>query len=1041
MKRLLLFLLFFPCAALAQSPKTIESTVCFQDPQNNCLANGFLILDLNQPATITSSGGQVAPTRVAINLDANGKIPASTLLWANDQLTPSGTAYLAQVENSNGLVVANYRPCPWVIIGSSPIDLAMMTCTSINASYPYGTIGPSGPMGPAGPAGSAQGFDVTTMVPPASESAVTTTGTISSGTPTLAIAAAGDWKNGQGIAVYGAGATSSAATPTACTATVVGTAGSTTINYKIARIDSLTGMSAATANITVTTANATLSYANYVKLVCPLPNSESPESQFVVYKNGASYGMMVPIWSNANNAGTWAVGTTYGLGVNYLYNGVTYNSLQAANVGNQPDTSPTWWAPESSAWFPDIGNGPGAPIYVPSAPPGAATRQALVTTILSGAGTTSLILGANAQANLTGALVYHDDSAAIVAAVNAALAISPAGGTVVLPQGTYQWANLALPASSNYMKIQFTGTLLPQTPIVLPSNYSLIGITGFSPQQGSIAPQASIGHDDLSPVINAHGASSTVVKNVGVQYAIGDIYIAGAGATNNALENVSFNTNAVGAGAPVHFSDGFGFYGHGNSFLGDGFGPSVDLTGPSAAGASRWVWLYDTFIRNHGVNIGQTTIGAGQVTQLNFIGMKSESFGTTSGPANTNVFNINTTYAGGGINSVDIENADFEADNAGTVYLANITAGSNGYYASINGTNINVTSGLFASGSVASVPGTFVNVSPKCSSETITNITCINSQSGVYSGYPIQGAALGDTVVDITTANVNVSATNPAGGTFIGTSGGNRQLSLPNGTAAIAGIRWTIKCLNPGFSCDITTTGGTQTFEGNSLTTLTMYAPPVGSAEATVFWDNTLGQWVIDHATYSITGAPFFQNGYFNKPTTVASLPSTASSAYAGMSYYVTDGLTIQDCTAGGGTVLVACESNGTTWVSTVTLAKPGPIGATTPAAGTFTTYSTATNCAVNSVSPAACGSAAAGAFVVPTTTTTYTVNTSAITTHSRIFLQPITFASDLPSSPTCVAPLLTTDYSVSGLTAATSFTMALTSTTGQTCWMYWIVN
>jgi parallel beta-helix repeat protein len=128
------------------------------------------------------------------------------------------------------------------------------------------------------------------------------------------------------------------------------------------------------------------------------------------------------------------------------------------------------------------------------------------------------------------------------------------------------------------------------------------------------------------------------------------------------------------------------------------------------------------------------------------------------------------------------------------------------------------------------------------------------------------------------------------------------------------------------------------------------------------------------------------------------------------------------------------------------TWAIPGTIGSTTPNTGVFTTltgatHNTSTNCAVNSVSPAACGSAAAGAFVVPTTTTTYTVNTSAVTTHSRIFLQPITFASDLPSTPTCVAPLLTSDYSISALVNATSFTMALTSTTGTTCWMYFIVD
>lgn len=103
--------------------------------------------------------------------------------------------------------------------------------------------------------------------------------------------------------------------------------------------------------------------------------------------------------------------------------------------------------------------------------------------------------------------------------------------------------------------------------------------------------------------------------------------------------------------------------------------------------------------------------------------------------------------------------------------------------------------------------------------------------------------------------------------------------------------------------------------------------------------------------------------------------------------------------------------------------------------------YQTNTNCAVNSASPAACGSAAAGAVVIPTTTTTYTVNTTAVTAHSRIQLTWLTFAGDLPSAPTCVAPLLTTDPTISNIVATTSFTVTMTSTTGQTCPMFTIEN
>jgi hypothetical protein len=103
--------------------------------------------------------------------------------------------------------------------------------------------------------------------------------------------------------------------------------------------------------------------------------------------------------------------------------------------------------------------------------------------------------------------------------------------------------------------------------------------------------------------------------------------------------------------------------------------------------------------------------------------------------------------------------------------------------------------------------------------------------------------------------------------------------------------------------------------------------------------------------------------------------------------------------------------------------------------------FETNTNCAVNSASPAACGSAAAGAVVVPTTTTTYTVNTAAVTVHSRITLTWLSFAADLPSSPTCVAPAATSVPTISAISAGVSFTITLPSTTGQTCPQFTILN
>jgi len=103
--------------------------------------------------------------------------------------------------------------------------------------------------------------------------------------------------------------------------------------------------------------------------------------------------------------------------------------------------------------------------------------------------------------------------------------------------------------------------------------------------------------------------------------------------------------------------------------------------------------------------------------------------------------------------------------------------------------------------------------------------------------------------------------------------------------------------------------------------------------------------------------------------------------------------------------------------------------------------YGTRTACNVNSVSPAACGSAITGSFVIPTTTTTYTVNTTGVTANSKILLFPRTYTGELPGAPTCVTPAITSEPTISAKTGGTSFVVALASTAGQTCWDYLIMN
>lgn len=114
----------------------------------------------------------------------------------------------------------------------------------------------------------------------------------------------------------------------------------------------------------------------------------------------------------------------------------------------------------------------------------------------------------------------------------------------------------------------------------------------------------------------------------------------------------------------------------------------------------------------------------------------------------------------------------------------------------------------------------------------------------------------------------------------------------------------------------------------------------------------------------------------------------------------------------------------------------------TVTAAGVqVTNLLTAGNCKINHATPGSCGAASAGTVVVPTTTTSYVVDTSAVTTNSEIFLQYTTDATGLPSAPTCVLPATLGDVFPSARTAGTSFTFTLPSTAGTVCVHFFIVN
>jgi len=117
--------------ALASASSSPVQAGPFQNAIGTVVASGRITMDLSQPATVTG-GGEVVPTRVSISLDVNGFVSAGQVLWANDQLTPSGTTYQMQVYDSSGNFVADFGAQN--ISGAAPIDLSLLVPTSSSGS-------------------------------------------------------------------------------------------------------------------------------------------------------------------------------------------------------------------------------------------------------------------------------------------------------------------------------------------------------------------------------------------------------------------------------------------------------------------------------------------------------------------------------------------------------------------------------------------------------------------------------------------------------------------------------------------------------------------------------------------------------------------------------------------------------------------------------------------------------------------------------------------------------------------------------------------
>lgn len=218
-----------------------------------------------------------------------------------------------------------------------------------------------------------------------SGSTASTTGTITSGTATLSLGSAIDFQGtngaglGQGIVVAGAGASPTIGSATAFTATAAGTTGSTSYTYYVEEIDALGGIKAA---VSATFANgaATLSSAS---------------SAALAWTSGAGGVVAHAIYVKCTGCTNYT--TTPQL---IAFIGTTSFTDQGSAIIIPPaGLSPTFITSDQGQW--------------------------LVTTIASGAGSTTLTLANNASNTISAPgynNVFHDDTTAIQNAINAAQA-------------------------------------------------------------------------------------------------------------------------------------------------------------------------------------------------------------------------------------------------------------------------------------------------------------------------------------------------------------------------------------------------------------------------------------------------------------------------------------------------------------------------------------------------------------------------------------------------------------------------------------------
>jgi hypothetical protein len=431
-----------------------------------------------------------------------------------------------------------------------------------------------------------------------SSTATTASSSISASSTTIPLTAAIDFADGEGIAINGAGATTSLATPTGAATIVQGSAGSTSHTYQIAACDALRGCSPVEST-TITTAPSTLTPKNYVQGAV---NPESGTAFFAIYKDGSPWDTFSAeasppyiiggvAGSNIARTGGSSVTVTvnqYCPECNYAivgsqitvsgttnFNGtftvtsITYVSgaiVQLNWTSSGPNVTET--AGTISQPIPWFDRGAGAlaqwPSNVPTTPPSSATAERYIGGISSGAGTTTLTVSpATSTAVASGAAIQHDDTAAANAADAACVAAN--GGLIYVPHGSYNifGALTFSGAEGSPCTLDVIGNVYVANTSVVNQGWAIEGIGGGN----LILSYAQAPNAGWSPMEYGAGTypvwlsvgGTVTLQNLYGGSTNGAYFEAGPYSTENHLNNLQVKMNATGfeggSGALVKFED------------------------------------------------------------------------------------------------------------------------------------------------------------------------------------------------------------------------------------------------------------------------------------------------------------------------------------------------------------------------------------------------------------------------------------------------------------------------------------------------------